>query len=59
MNLTSHLLPDRQIEALKDLKVQTGITSSEWLRRMIDYCLQDQILNQLAPALSGHISVSK
>jgi hypothetical protein len=59
MRLSSHYLYERQLEGLQSLKLQTDINSSEWLRKMIDYCFQERVLNELAPFFSGFISVNK
>lgn len=51
----SHWIPDQQMARLRSVSTETGITVSELMRRMYDYCLQGKVLNELVPAMSGQI----
>ena len=52
------VMDDNQIERLRNGSVVTGVCMSELLRRMIDYCLQDDVIcNLVVPFMSGRISV--
>jgi hypothetical protein len=42
---------------LAELKLQTGLPVNELLRRLIDYGLQQKVLNELVPCQSGTIKV--
>ena len=46
-----------EVSKLRLLSERTEFTLSDWLRRMIDYCLQDRVLNELLPSMSGSVSV--
>jgi hypothetical protein len=48
-------LADRQIVSLEKLRDQAGISVSELMRRMIDYCLQEEEINHIVPCLSGRL----
>jgi hypothetical protein len=51
----SHWIPDRQMDAFRDLQLQTGVTVSETMRRMYDFCFSEPVMNQLFPSMSGQI----
>ena len=48
-------LPDHQENAIKRLKEQVGLTYSELVRRMFDYSLRPQVLNEIIPSMSGQL----
>lgn len=58
MERLNFFFPGRQAEGLRSLAHQTELSSSELLRRMVDYCLKGNVLNELVPQLSGNISLS-
>lgn len=49
--------PDRQGEALHELAEKTGLSISELVRRMVDHCSREQILNELVPSSSGYLRI--
>jgi hypothetical protein len=53
----NHFWSERQADTLELLKEQTGLTKSEIIRRMFDYCCSAEVLNTLVPAMSGHLRV--
>ncbi len=50
-------LPDRLEVNLKNVLDQTQLGTSDMLRRMIDYCLQQQRMNDIVPSMSGQIKI--
>ncbi len=48
---------DRQADALKSVTRQTNLGLAEFVRRCLDHCLQERVLNQLVPALSGQLQL--
>lgn len=52
-------MPERQIDALRALREQTGLSVSELIRRMFDYCIRDHVFNEIVPAMSGQVSVGR
>lgn len=44
-----------QLEALSQLRQQTGITVSELMRKMVVYCTQGQVINEVIPCMSGQL----
>lgn len=46
-----------QSEMLDRLTDQTGLSFSEFMRRMIDQCLQEYALNNMIPHMSGKITI--
>lgn len=52
-----HMLPSRQVDNLKLLSEMTGSSVSDWIRKFIDYGMQDRSLNEIIPWMSGSISV--
>lgn len=51
-------MPDHQCDALRALSRRSDLTMSEWLRRMVDHCLQEPVLNGLLPSMSGTLAAS-
>ena len=49
---------ERRMEALRRVSSQAGLTMSELLRRMMDHCFQERVVNELVPAMSGTIVVA-
>jgi hypothetical protein len=47
--------PERH-ERLRELSLRTDLSMAEWMRRMLDHCLAEPVLNQLAPAWSGQLN---
>lgn len=45
-----------EAQGLFNVEQQTGLTRSELIRRMLDHCLQDHVLNILVPSQSGHLT---
>lgn len=39
------------------VSAMAGLTASELFRRMLDYCHQDHILDQLVPCMSGQLTI--
>lgn len=52
-------VPDRHRDKMETLQSQTGLTLSELMRRMFDYCLQPQVLNMLVPCMSGQMQTGR
>lgn len=50
-------LPTQQKQMLISVSEQTGLSYAEWLRKMIPYCMQSSVLNELMPSMSGYIKV--
>ncbi len=50
-------LADRHSERLRDLSEVTQLSQAELLRRMMDQCFQEKVLNELVPAMSGQLSL--
>lgn len=48
---------DRQGDYLQRMKQNTGIGISEYLRRLLDYSIREEIVNELVPAMSGQLQV--
>ena len=48
-------LPEHRIEHLQALSLQTGISAAEVVRRTLDFALQETVLNQLVPTMSGQL----
>lgn len=48
-------LPEHRIETLQALSQQTGWLTSEWIRAMLDHGCQEEIVNELMPAMSGQM----
>lgn len=57
--ITSLKITDWQQQSFDRLHGQTGLTKSELMRRMFDYCLQEFVINQLVPTMSGSLTVAK
>lgn len=53
----NHMWSSGQAHALEQIKEATGLTKSEIVRRMFDYCCSSEQLNRLAPAFSGQIQL--
>lgn len=49
------LIPDRQRDDVDRLALRAGLTTSEVVRRAIDYALRAEHVNEYLPALSGRI----
>ena len=52
-------LTERQRDLLKRGAEQTGLTAAEILRRMIDHCSQEHVMNAVAPNVSGSFPLWK
>ncbi len=50
-------MPDRQRDGLRVVSVETGLSVAEILRRMVDFCFRDEVLNQLVPCMSGQVNI--
>ena len=50
-------LPERQKDELRRRSEMTGLSVSELLRRMIDHCCQETVMNSLVPSMSGRQNV--
>ena len=48
-------LPERLYQGIKDLSEQTQLNSSEIIRRVLDYSIKEERLNEAFPQLSGSI----
>lgn len=46
-------IPDRQGVELQSLRERSGLSLSEIIRRLIDYGLQERVLNEIVPSMSG------
>lgn len=46
-----------QADELERLKQLTGLPKTEIIRRMFDHCVQESVLNQLVPTLSGSLGL--
>lgn len=46
-------LTERQIEAFDRISQTANAKSAEILRRMIDHCLEERVLNGIVPSCSG------
>ena len=44
-------------EGLQSVSKQADISVAETLRKMVECCLKDRMLNELFPTISGRISV--
>lgn len=53
----NYTLGERHDRVLHQLSAQTGTSMSEWVRRMLDYCTQPRVLNEMVPCLSGQIQI--
>lgn len=52
----NYCLDETQALFLREVARDGCMSASELLRRMIDYCLQqDEVLNQIAPQISGRM----
>ena len=49
----------QQREEIRIRSEQTGLTAAELLRRMMDYCSQETVMNQLVPNMSGYLSIGR
>lgn len=45
-------------ERLRELSERASLSQAEILRRMLDHCLQEPVLNQLVPSLSGYLALA-
>lgn len=52
-------LPDRQGESLQKLKDLTGLSISEFTRRLFDYGLQEKVLDEIIPTMSGQLQLNR
>lgn len=52
------LIPERQWEHLSNISTQTEIKISELMRRILDYGLKQQVLNEIIPSMSGQIKIN-
>lgn len=50
-------LTNDEKKSLSILSDKSGLKKAELMRRMIDYCFQDWVLDKLIPHVSGTISV--
>lgn len=48
----------RQVATFESLRDHTGITVSELMRRMFDYCFQESVMNQIVPCMSGQLKTN-
>lgn len=55
MKLQNLLMPARQPIALRIISDQIGLTVSETMRRMVDYCLRPEVFYEVIPAVSGMV----
>lgn len=55
----SFRIPDPQQEALNWLSDKTDLSFSELMRRWIDYGLQETVLNEVIPSMSGNLQINK
>lgn len=46
-------------EQVRRVSEQAGLTMAELMRRMMDRCLQEEMINELCPRVSGQISVNE
>ena len=53
----NYMVGEHHDQVLHQLSAQTGTSMSEWVRRMLDYCTQPQVLNTMVPCLSGQIQI--
>ncbi len=59
MERMNQYLPAYQTQALRELRQRTDLSVAEWMRKMIDHCLQPKVLNELLPPMSGHLSIRR
>ena len=52
-------MPECQEEMLENLLRQTGLTFSEYARRLFDYGFQERVLNETIPSMSGQLQVNR
>ena len=55
----NHYLTSSQVEDLRGRSEQTGYCVAEILRKMVDYCLREDRMNELIPVMSGQMRAGK
>ena len=53
----NHFMPEPLREGLQSVSKQADISVAETLRKMVEYCLRDRMLNELFPTISGQINI--
>ena len=48
-------IPDRHHDTITGVSAQAGLTKSEFVRRLFDYSLRADRLNEIIPAMSGKL----
>lgn len=59
-NTVYHLnvkIPDHQEGDLCWIRDYTGLTISEFTRRLYDYAFQERVLNEVIPSMSGRLHI--
>ena len=51
-------MPERYKDILRVLADTTGLPESEILRRMIDFCSDHRVVDELVPTVSGSVRLS-
>ena len=53
------LWSEKQAEELQRLSELTQLPKTELVRRFFDFCTKENNLNELIPAMSGHLTVGR
>lgn len=52
-------IPDSQFEKLRSLSERSEEPMSAWVRRFIEYGLEEHHLNEMVPYMSGKLQLNK
>lgn len=55
MRRFNQFLPERMIEEVHSISESTQVSQSEVIRRMLDYCFREEVLNEVFPVQSGQL----